>query len=91
MPYKLLSKLTRFLDADYQSQQKELDSIVKVTKKLKKKAVEQQKALETATTLEERDEIEAKIKVIEAQRTKALALIQELRSGRKADAGDSGD
>lgn len=91
MPYKLLGKLTRFLDADHQSQQKELDSIVKVTKKLKKKAVEQQAALETATTPEERDEIEAKLKVIEAQRTKALALIQELRSERKTDAADSSD
>ncbi len=85
MPYKLLGKLTRLLDTDYQAQQKELKSIVKVTKKLKKKALEQQAALETATTPEERDEIEAKIKVIDAQRSKALELIKDLRSGRKTD------
>lgn len=78
---KLLDRLRQFLDADQTAQRKELDSIRKVTKKLKSKARELRDRLEAAQPGEERDEIAAKLEVIEAQRGKALSLIRELRSG----------
>ncbi|NCA70573.1 MAG: hypothetical protein EOM91_10795 [Sphingobacteriia bacterium] len=79
---KLLDKLRQFLAADQAAQRKELDSIRKVTKKLKSKARELGAKLEETLPGEEHAEIAAKLEIIEAQRSKALKLIRELRSGR---------
>ena len=88
MARKLLTKLALFFDTDRASQQRELDSIVKVTKKLKVKMLELREALEVAETQEERDDIMAKLEVIEAQRDKAVKLIKGLR--REQDTDDVG-
>ncbi|RKT43543.1 hypothetical protein [Thiocapsa rosea] len=82
---KLLNKLARFFDADRAAQRKEIDSILKVTKKLKIKERELREKLTKTPAGEEHDEIAGKLDVIEAQRNKALKLIQELRAGPKKD------
>ena len=82
---KLLNKLARFFDADRASQRKEIDSILKVTKKLKDKERDLRHKLETTAPVDERAELQGKLDVIEAQRHKALTLIQELRAGRNKD------
>jgi hypothetical protein len=82
---KLLNKLARFFDADREAQRKEMDSILKVTKKLKAKERELREKLATTPAGEEREEIAAKLGEIEAQRNKALKLIQELRADPKKD------
>jgi hypothetical protein len=79
---KLLERLRRFLDADQTSQRQELESILKVTKKLKTKSKELRIAMDELPPGEERDEISAKLEVIEAQRAKAVKLIKELRGGQ---------
>jgi hypothetical protein len=76
---KLLNRLQQYFEADPAAQRKELDAIRKVTKKLKKKADSLNVKLDATAAGNERDELAAKIAVIEAQRNRALKLIEERR------------
>lgn len=81
---KLLAKLSRFLDADRASQQKEIESIRKVLKKLKHKERDLREKLPKTPEGEERDNITAKLKVIYAQRRKGVDRVKELRGGHES-------
>jgi len=76
---KMLSKLADFLDADRRTQLAERKSMKELLKKLKKKERDLKEKLEQEKDPEKRGEIEAKLRVIYAQRTKGVAILKELR------------
>ncbi|WP_114416822.1 hypothetical protein [Marinospirillum perlucidum] len=82
---KLLEQVGDFLDADSKTQAKEIKSIRKVLKELKKKEHKLKAELKGLPKAEEeaRDELQIKLDVIYAQRKKGLDRVRELKQSRK--------
>ncbi|MDR9466957.1 hypothetical protein [Marinospirillum sp.] len=78
---KLMASLNEFLDADRKTQFKEINSIRKVLKELKKKERKLKGELQklSAKQEEEKDELQIKLDVIYAQRKKGLERVKELK------------
>jgi len=81
---KLLSKMADFLSSDRRAQQEHVGSIKAVLKKLKKKERDLRDKLEGERDPEKRAEIDAKLRVIYAQRTKGVAILKGLRNNSGA-------
>lgn len=86
---KMLEQLVEFFDADLHNQRKELQSIQKVLRKLKQKERDLKAELEAG--IEDADqaaELQDKLSVIYAQRTKGVDLVKsikkELKEAKKA-------
>jgi hypothetical protein len=79
---RLLEKLTEFLDADRRAQMAQVDSIEEVLDKLEKKEEKLRSKLETEPDPEERERLEMKLAVCQAQCKKGVQIIDELL-GRK--------
>ncbi|WP_151704549.1 hypothetical protein [Nitrincola alkalilacustris] len=75
----LLSRLTRFLDADTKTQQKEIKSIRELLKKLKQKERDLKEKLDKRPDREDADDIRIKLDVIYAQRLKGLDRVKQLK------------
>lgn len=80
----LLSRLTRFLDADTKTQQKEIKSIRELLKKLKQKERDLKEKLDKRPDREDADDIRIKLDVIYAQRLKGLDRVKLLKEECKA-------
>jgi DNA repair exonuclease SbcCD ATPase subunit len=78
---KLMESLNEFLDADRKTQLKEINSIRKVLKELKKKERKLKEELKklSAKQEDEKDELQIKLDVIYAQRKKGLERVKELK------------
>jgi hypothetical protein len=74
----LLEKLTKFLDADRRAQLAQVDSIEEVLDKLEKKEEKLRFKLESETDPEERERLEMKLAVCQAQCKKGIQIIDEL-------------
>jgi hypothetical protein len=79
----LLGKLADFLNKDRAAQRAELEYIREVLKKLKKKEQKLREKLEASADDEERREIEGKLEVVHAQRTKGVERVKEIRDSRR--------
>ncbi|WP_409526109.1 hypothetical protein [Nitrincola sp. MINF-07-Sa-05] len=82
----LLSRLTRFLDADNKTQLKEIKSIRELLKKLKQKERDLKEKLEKRPDREDADDIRIKLDVIYAQRMKGLDRVRQIKQERAAKA-----
>jgi len=78
----LLSRLTRFLDADTKTQQKEIKSIRELLKKLKQKERDLKEKLDKRPDREDADDIRIKLDVIYAQRLKGLDRVRQIKEER---------
>ncbi len=76
---KLLSRLADFLDADRRAQIENKRCIKEILNKLKKKERALKDKLEDEDDPAKRAEIDAKLRVIYAQRTKGVGILKELR------------
>jgi hypothetical protein len=76
---KLLSKLADLLNADRRAQIENVRCIKEILKKLKKKERDLKEKLDEEDDPDKRAEIDAKLRVIYAQRTKGVGILQELR------------
>jgi len=76
---KLLKKLDVFLHADKQQQSDEDEALAKVLKKLKKKEMKLQEAIDLETDEGERKFIEQELKIVHSQRKKGIGLLSEMR------------
>jgi len=79
----LLSRLTRYLDADTKTQQKEIKSIRELLKKLKQKERDLKEKLDKHPEREDADDIRIKLEVIYAQRLKGLERVKQIKEGGK--------
>lgn len=75
----LLAKLTDFLLADASAQRKEIESISKVLKKLKRKEKELTRQMAEAGDETERHHLQAQLEVIAVQRRKGRERVREIR------------
>lgn len=82
---KLLEKLSRFLDSDGAGQRAEIASIRKILKKLKAKEKHLRETLEDEADPELRAELQARLDVVHAQRTKGVARVRDLRAEMDPD------
>jgi hypothetical protein len=80
---KLLSKLKDILDTERKAQLAKYDSLKKVTKSLRAKKIELEGALEREMDKEVREEITSKLKIVKAQRKKAMKVLKQLKAERK--------
>jgi len=76
---KLLNILTQFISADRRAQMKNIKSIQRVLKELKKKENHYKDKLVKEKNQKEYEEIEKKLRVIYAQRKKGVTLLKELQ------------
>lgn len=76
---KLLSRIGDFLNQDHTAQQKEIESIRKILKKLKQKENRLREKLATSDSAEDRADLSAKLEVVHAQRQKGLERVRSLR------------
>jgi hypothetical protein len=79
----LLGKLADFMNKDRAAQREELEHIREVLKKLKKKEQKLREKLEASADDEDRREIEGKLEVVHAQRTKGVERVKEIRDSRR--------
>jgi hypothetical protein len=79
----LLGKLADFMNKDRVAQREELEHIREVLKKLKKKEQKLREKLEASADEEDRREIEGKLEVVHAQRTKGVERVKEIRDSRR--------
>ena len=80
----LLEKLAAILDDDHHAQVEKHKSLKKVLKGLRSQKIELQDALEETRDPDERDEIESRLKIITAQRSKGLNLLKKLQKERSS-------
>ena len=80
---KLLDKLKGILSAEHDAQQKKYKSLKKILKALRDENVHLKKEIERVTDEEDREHLEARLKVISMQRKKGLTLLKELKEERK--------
>jgi hypothetical protein len=80
---KLLSKLKDILDTKRKAQLAKYDSLKKVTKSLRAKKIELEGELEREMDKEVREEITSKLKIVKAQRKKAMKVLKQLKAERK--------
>ncbi|TVP90806.1 MAG: hypothetical protein EA347_02745 [Thioalkalivibrio sp.] len=85
---KLLARLAQFMNKDRATQREELEHIREVLKKLKKKEQRLREKLDSEPDDEERRELEGKLEVVHAQRTKGLERVKAIRNSRRESAGD---
>lgn len=85
---KLLARLTDFMNKDRNAQREELEHIREVLKKLKKKELRLREKLDEDPDEEERRELEGKLEVVHAQRTKGLERVKTLRENRRVASAD---
>ena len=78
----LLDKLTKFLDADRRAQLAQVYSIEEVLDKLEKKEEKLRSKLEAEPDPDERERLEMKLAVCQAQCKKGVQIIEDLL-GRK--------
>lgn len=78
--HKLLRKLSRFLHAKKSARRHEIKKIREVLGQLKEKEQQLQEKLSAATEMDERNDLEEKLKVVHAQRLKGVERMRELRS-----------
>jgi len=83
---KLLKKLDVFLHAEKQQLNDEEDALAKVLKKLKKKELKLQEAIDQEEDEEECKFLEQELKIVHSQRKKGIGLLSELR-GRSLEQG----
>lgn len=76
----LLERLSRFLDSEGAEQRAEIESIRKVLKKLKTKEEHLREVLEDESDPELRADLQTRLDVVHAQRTKGVARVRELRA-----------
>lgn len=82
---QLLDKLARILNEDHHAQLEKYKSLKKVLKslKLEKKVLETR--LLNATNREEKQDIESRLKIINAQRKKGQKVLKQLKKKRKSE------
>ena len=80
---KALRKLSQYLDADQREQLAQYDSIKKVLKKLKSKRNQLREKIELIEDDEERQQIQNKLDIVNAQRKKGVKLLKELKLIRR--------
>jgi hypothetical protein len=80
---KLLDKLKGILSAEHDAQQKKYKSLKKILKALRDEKAHLKKEIERVTDEEDREHLEARLKVISMQRKKGLTLLKELKEERK--------
>lgn len=85
---KLLARLADFMNKDRGTQREELEHIREVLKKLKKKEQRLREKLDADPDEEERRELEGKLEVVHAQRTKGLERVKALRENRRGTSAD---
>ncbi|AGA33696.1 hypothetical protein TVNIR_2036 [Thioalkalivibrio nitratireducens DSM 14787] len=85
---KLLERLGHFLDKDWAEQRAELESIQEVLQKLEEKETRLRAKLEAHPDPDERQEIQAKLEVVHAQRQKGLDRVRQLRAHQRGKAPD---
>ena len=88
---KLLKMLANFMDKDRTSQRDELATIREVLKKLKAKEHKLREKLKADPDDDERREIEDKLSVVHAQRTKGLERVRQIRNNQRAPAATTSD
>ncbi|MDH3526855.1 MAG: hypothetical protein OEM43_05065 [Gammaproteobacteria bacterium] len=80
----LLEKLKKFLDADRRAQLAQVDSIEEVLDKLEEKEQKLLTKLEAESDPDERERLEMKLAVCQAQCKKGVQLIEELLVKKEA-------
>ena len=80
---KLLDKLKGILSAEHDAQQKKYKSLKKILKALRDEKAHLKKEIERVTDEEDREHLEARLKVISMQRKKGLTLLKELKEEHK--------
>ncbi|MBL4865477.1 MAG: hypothetical protein JKY67_03775 [Pseudomonadales bacterium] len=80
---KALRKLSQYMDADQREQLAQYDSIKKVLKKLKSKRNQLREKIELIEDDEERQQIQNKLDIVNAQRKKGVKLLKELKLIRR--------
>lgn len=80
---KLLNKLKDILGSERQAQLAKYDALKKVSKSLRIKKINLERELEGEMDENVKEEITSKLKIISAQRKKAIKLLNELKAERK--------
>ncbi|WP_416885572.1 hypothetical protein [Marinospirillum sp.] len=80
---KIMERVAQFLDADSQTQYKELCSVRKILKELKQKERKLREKNSAKLSEEEATELQIKLDVIYAQRKKGLEKVKLLREELK--------
>jgi len=81
---KLLRKIKDLLSADRRAQMAKADSLEEILKKLDRKARGLREKLDAEQDEDRRRELNRKLEVVEAQRTKGEKLSSELEAEREA-------
>jgi len=81
---KLLKKLDVFLHAEEQQRRDKDEALAEVLKKLKKKEMKLQEAIDLESDEVERKFLEQELKIVHSQREKGIGLLSEMR-GRNAE------
>lgn len=81
---KLLRKIKDLLSADRRAQMAKADSLEEILKKLDRKAKGLREKLDAEQDEDRRRELNRKLEVVEAQRTKGEKLSSELAAEREA-------
>lgn len=76
---KLVKYINDIADSDLSERKRQDHQIKKALRKLKKKATDLEKALQSETDPIEREELENKIRIVRAQRKKGIRLRKELK------------
>jgi len=82
---KLLDKLKGILSAEHDAQQKKYKSLKKILKALRDEKAHLKREIEHVRDEEEREHLQARLKVISMQRKKGLTLLKELKKERNKD------
>lgn len=85
---KLISRINEFADADQNEKRKDNHRLKKTLRKLKEKYVSLCESLNIETDQLKREAIENKIKIVQTQRKKGIALRKELKEISEDNASD---
>ena len=80
---KIIGRLVSYFDADLKTQRKEKKALHKLLKQLKHKEQELCDQLAETESIEKREELQTKLDVVRAQRTKGMVYLQAGRKQRQ--------
>ena len=80
---KIIGRLVSYFDADLKTQRKEQKALHKLLKQLKRKEKELCDQLAETESIERREELQTKLDVVRAQRTKGMGYLQAERKQRQ--------
>lgn len=80
---KIIGRLVSYFDADVKTQRKEKKALHKLLKELKRKEKNLCDELTATQSIEKREELQTKLEVVRAQRTKGMGYLQAERKKRK--------